>query len=198
MIGRLIPFLRGSSGYPAPDEELVAASARGDPSAVEELFRRHGERVYRTLQRLGGGDAKDLEDLLQTTFLEVQRASSRFAGRASVGTWILGIAINVRRHFVRSEARRRSFNEALEPLMAGVTGRAPDEQVIGRETLARLAAGLAALPEHLRIVFTLADLEGLKGAEIARIIRAPEGTVWRRLHQARIRLRTYVEGGREE
>jgi RNA polymerase sigma factor (sigma-70 family) len=194
MTGRLLSFRSRASRASVPDQDLLIAAARGDASALEELFRRHGDRVYRLLYRLRGIDSKDLEDLVQATFLEVQRSAYRFDNRASVGTWIFGIAMNVRRHHVRSETRRASFLEAAAPLMARADERRPDEQFAHREYLQRLEVALAALPEHLRIVVTLCDVEGLKGKDVARILRVPEGTVWRRLHEARLRLRGMVEG----
>src|SRR5450432_3742122 len=90
------------------DEALVLACVAGDGRALEELFYRHGAQVHRVLVRLGHVDRKDLEDLVQSTFLEVHRSAKGFSGRSAVSTWILGIAMNVARHHVRGEARRRS------------------------------------------------------------------------------------------
>jgi len=192
MIGRLLPFRRPRDQGNVPDQDLIVSSARGDASAVEELFARHGDRVYRLLVRLRGVDAKDIEDLVQATFLEMQRSARRFENRASVGAWILGIALNLRRHYMRSEARRRSFMAAVEPLVCHIDQHDPHQQLAERQYLERLEAGIRALPEHLRVVLILADVEGLKGKEVARALHVPEGTVWRRLHQARLRLKAFV------
>jgi len=192
MIGRLLPFRRARDRANVPDQDLVVGSARGDASAVEELFARHGDRVYRLLVRLRGVDAKDIEDLVQATFLEMQRSARRFENRASVGAWIVGIALNLRRHHIRSEARRRSFLAGVAALVCEVDPRDPHQQLAERQHVERLEAGIGALPEHLRVVLILADVEGLKGKEIARALRVPEGTVWRRLHDARLRLRALL------
>ena len=192
MIGRLLPFRRRRDRVTVPDEELVVSSARGDASAVEELFVRHGDRVYRLLVRLRGVDAKEIEDLVQSTFLEMQRSARHFENRASVGAWILGIALNLRRHHLRSEARRRAFFDQVAPLVSETDQRDPHQQLSERQHYDRLEAGIQALPEHLRIVLVLTDVEGLRGKEVARTLRLPEGTVWRRLHQARQRLRALL------
>ena len=76
--------------------------------ALEELFHRHGPQVNRILGRLGHVDRRDLEDLVQVTFIEVHRSARRFGGRSAVGTWILSVALNVARHHARSESRRRT------------------------------------------------------------------------------------------
>ena len=197
MIGRLLTFRRRQEWSNVPDEELVLGSARGDATAVEELFRRHGDRVYRLLVRLRGVDAKEIEDLVQSTFLEMQKSARHFENRASVGAWILGIALNIRRHHLRSEARRRAFMEAVAPLVSRADQRDPHEQFAERQALGRLEAAIAALPERLRTVVILTDVEGLKGREAARVLGVPEGTVWRRLHEARSRLRALI-GEKEE
>src|SRR3954454_20691012 len=110
MIGR--PVSPGRGG-PAPDdvsdEALVAACAAGDLSALGTLFDRFAGPVFGFLGRLRA-DPFDLEDLVQTTFLEVRRTARRY--RASVKTWILAIAANVARHHVRSEVRRRALAAA--------------------------------------------------------------------------------------
>ena len=60
--------------------------------------------------------------------------------------------------------------------------------------LQRLQAGFDELPPDLRTVFSLCDLEGMRGVDVARALRVPEGTVWRRLHSARVRLRARMDG----
>jgi RNA polymerase sigma-70 factor, ECF subfamily len=180
------------------DEDLLSAGAHGDRMALEELFTRYGESVTRLLSRLGGAAEMDLEDLLQTTFLEAQRSAKGFDGRSSVKTWILGIAINVWRHYVRGEVRRRAFIYASSPIAAADPGpKLPDDLFVEREAMARLRDGLESLPKALRMVFTLCEIEGLKGTESARILGVPEGTVWRRLHEARVWLRAAIDGRRD-
>src|SRR5262245_36285719 len=87
------------------DEALVAACATGDAVALEALFDRYCEAVYCFLDRMSGTDERDLEDLVQLVFLEVQRAAASFRGGSKVKTWLFGIAVNVARNHVRSEVR---------------------------------------------------------------------------------------------
>jgi RNA polymerase sigma factor (sigma-70 family) len=193
MIDKLLPFRRRAERQRSSDEELVAACASGDNAALEELFQRHGDQVHRILARLGYVRREDLDDLVQTTFLEVQRSARRFRAHAAVGTWILGIAMNVVRHYVRSETRRRSAMLAVAQLSSGTFDRRPDEHAANRQALGRVQDGFEALPPELRIVFTLCELENMRSTEVARVLDIPEGTVWRRLHQARARLRAFIE-----
>ena len=192
MSEKLIPFRRADRQESA-DEVLLAAVAAGDNSAVEELFRRYGDRVQGILLRLRCCDRKDIDDLVQTTFIEVQRSARRFDRRASVSTWIIGIAMNVVRHHARGERRRRVTLEAAA-LEVRTTSedhrRPPDKWAAQRQLVDRLRVVFESLPTDLRIAFTLCDIEGMRGVDVARALRLPEGTVWRRLHEARLRLRS--------
>ena len=194
MTDHLIPFRRADRYEQLSDEALVAECARGTNTALDELFQRHGDRVHRVLSRLTHVDRRDLEDVVQATFIEVQRSARSFDGRASAGSWIVGIALNVVRHHIRGEARRRSaMSAAAETLPANNRGN-PDELAAHRQMLERLQAGFDELPPDLRTVFALCDLEGMRGVDVARTLKVPEGTVWRRLHSARVRLRAVLDG----
>lgn len=190
MTDQLIPFRRVDRRG-ATDEALLAAAASGDNGATEELFRRHGDRVHRILGRLRFVDRRDLDDLVQSTFIEVQRCAGRFDHRASAGTWIVGVAMNIVRKHARSEKRRRQAMTAVAALamVQPGDGRRPDELASQRQLAARLQQAFDALSADLRIAFTLCDLEGMRGVDVAKALRVPEGTVWRRLHEARARLR---------
>ena len=66
-----------------------------------------------------------------------------------------------------------------------------------RDLVRRLGHLVAALPYDLRVAFVMCDLEEMPGADAARAIGVPEGTLWRRLHDARKSLRvSLTEEGR--
>jgi RNA polymerase sigma-70 factor (ECF subfamily) len=58
--------------------------------------------------------------------------------------------------------------------------------------MARLARAFDQLPRDQKEAFLLCDVEGLRGTEVARALDLPEGTVWRRLHEARMSLRRHL------
>jgi RNA polymerase sigma-70 factor (ECF subfamily) len=188
-------LLHPIEGVPAEmsDEALLAACGAGDAPALGALFDRHQAAVYRFLSRLAGTDVASLDDLVQATFLEVRAAARRFGGRAAVRTWILGIAANVVRHTVRSETRRKGMLLACARLpQADVP--TPDRVAERHELLERLAVAIRSLSHDLRVAFVLCDLEEIPGAEVARALGIREGTLWRRLHDARRTLRDAIEG----
>ena len=192
MIGKLLPFRRlRLVGTTLSDEALIAACATGDAAATAELVARHAEALYRFLGRLRGADARDLDDLLQRTFLEALRGIRSFRGKAAVRTWLFGIAANVVRHHARTEARRHNFLNNLRLVDEAPTD-TPGDAVERREVGRRLGAALEALDDSLRIPFVMCDVEGLPGSEVARVLNLRQGTLWRRLHEARNRLRKAV------
>jgi RNA polymerase sigma-70 factor (ECF subfamily) len=194
--GKLIP-LRRVDGDPGEmsDEALLAACGTGDAAALGALFDRFADAVYRFAGRLPMTDDLARDDLVQATFLEVRRTAHAFRGTSSVKTWILGIAANVARHTLRGERRRRvhqaRYLERIEHAPAPL-----DDQVARRRLMARISEALAELPRDQQIAFILCDLEQLPGAEVARALEIPEGTLWRRLHTARKAMRAAVEGHR--
>jgi RNA polymerase sigma-70 factor (ECF subfamily) len=177
------------------DAALLARFARGDAEALGEIFDRHQRATYRFLARLTSAHAADLDDLVQAVFVEVARGAKRFDGRSAPRTWIFGIAVNVARHHVRGAVRRRRVladPDGERP--SQVPGRdRPDQNAEHRELLAALDRALAALPAPLRETFVACEIEELSGAEAAKILGVAEGTVFRRLHEARKALRAALE-----
>jgi RNA polymerase sigma-70 factor (ECF subfamily) len=72
----------------------------------------------------------------------------------------------------------------------------PDDDAMRRQMVDRLGAALETLSHDLREVFVLCEIEEVPGVDVARALGLREGTVWRRLHDARKALRLALEGGR--
>ena len=79
-------------------------------------------------------------------------------------------------------------------LFAALFKTAPDAMVERQRLMARIGDAIGTLPHDLQVAFALCDLEQLPGIEVARALRIPEGTLWRRLHQARRAIRAALEG----
>jgi RNA polymerase sigma-70 factor (ECF subfamily) len=174
------------------DDALLAACAIGDSAALGALFDRYHEPVYRLVSRLLRTDPAEIDDLVQTTFLEAWRAAARFAGRGSVKSFLFGIAANTVRHHVRNARRRRTL---LAGWVQPAHGAGPDDAVVRAQQVDRLAAALEHLPHDLRVAYVLCDLEDVSGVEAARVLGVRPGTLWRRLHEARRALRLAIDGG---
>jgi RNA polymerase sigma-70 factor (ECF subfamily) len=185
------------AGEGRTDDALLTAYAHGDSDALGELYDRHHRAVYRFLFRLTGGSAADLDDLAQATFVEVARSAARFDGRSAVTTWLFGIAVNVARHHRRGMARlRRVVAEPGEDRPSDVPGAdRPDDNAERRQILSRVASAIEHLSDDLREVFVACEIEDLPGRDVASMLGIPEGTLWRRLHEARKKVREAALGG---
>ncbi len=194
--GQIIPLRRLDERRAAmaeiSDDALLAACGIGDSAALGALFDRHHLAVYRLVSRLLRSDPSDIDDLVQTTFLEVWRSARRYSGHGSVKSFLFGISANTVRHHVRSAQRRRNAIADWQPPM---THDAPDDVLARTRQVNLLAIALDELPHDLRVAYVLCDLEELPGVEAARVLGIRAGTLWRRLHDARRALRVAIEEG---
>lgn len=177
---------------PASDEALLEACARQDADALRELFRRHRDVVFRFVSRLLGATHPGVDDTVQLTFLTAWRRAGTFGGRSTVRTWLFGIAANVARDQRRSERRRTNLFEVFS---ARPAPEAPliDDVVSRRQLVERVMVVLDALPHDLRVAYVLCELEDLSGVDAAKAVGVRPGTMWKRLHHARRRLRAALE-----
>jgi RNA polymerase sigma-70 factor (ECF subfamily) len=174
------------------DAELLAAVDHGDLTALGALFDRHHSRVRRVLARSGVNNA-DVDDLVQSTFLELPKIASAFDGRLSAGGWLCGIAVRL------ASRRRRSIARMLKMLVS--FGRVastmalvdPETEAGDREELAVFAEALATLSPKKRDVFVLVEVEGLATDDVARTLEIPSATVRTRLFHARAELRAWMK-----
>lgn len=174
------------------DEALLAACGIGDAAALGALFDRHHEAVYRLVSRLLRTDAGEIDDLVQQTFLAAWRSAKKFSGQGAVRSYLFGIAANTVRHHIRSNVRRRA---ALAEVPPPPDAHQPDAAAARAQQVQRLAIALEQLPDELRVVYVMCDLEEVPGVEAARVLGLRAGTLWRRLHDARRALREAIEGG---
>ena len=193
--GQLVPLRRlderKASLVELSDESLLAACAVGDSAALGALFDRHHEAVYRLVSRLLRMEASEIDDIVQTTFLEAWRSAAKYAGKGAVKSFLFGVAANTVRHHVRSSKRRRdAFADWQSPAPAAT---APDEALSRAQQVHALTAALDQLPHDLRVTYVLCDLEDIAGVEAARMLDVRAGTLWRRLHDARKALREAIE-----
>jgi RNA polymerase sigma-70 factor, ECF subfamily len=182
----IFPLRRVSgSASEMTDGALLAACAVGDGAALGALFDRHSRAVFLFASRLLGRASAELDDVVSATFLEACRSAGAFRGGSPVRTWLFGIAVNVVRHQIRGDSRRRAFLDEYERLPPPAPGDRPDDALERQQLFAKLEASLRGLPHELREVFVLCDVEEISCAEAGRALGLRQGTVWKRLHRAR-------------
>jgi RNA polymerase sigma-70 factor (ECF subfamily) len=177
-----------SAAYLA-DLVLADRCLDGEEAAASELFHRHHRRVHATLYRVLGPN-RDLEDLLQETFIQVFRALGGYRGEARLSTWIDRIAARVAYRYI-GRRKRRAIEIPPGDLAASP---APLDQVIAREGLRRLYAALDALPASQRIAFALFEIDGRSVAEVAELTGSTQTTAKVRVWRARRALLKVASG----
>jgi RNA polymerase sigma-70 factor (ECF subfamily) len=194
MTAKIIPLHRiDGETHELSDDALLAACATGDGAALGALFDRFHAGVYRVAGRFPLVDDSARDDIVQATFLEVRRVAHTYRGTASVKAWILGIAANVARHAYRGEQRRRARQAKYLAVPAPPTLELTEE-VARRRLLARVPHAIAELSHDQQVAFVLCDLEQLPCTDVARVLGIPEGTLARRLHDARKAMRAALGG----
>jgi RNA polymerase sigma-70 factor (ECF subfamily) len=164
------------------DEALMLDFQGGSRAAFEELFARYRKVLYGFFGRRLNNPER-AEDLTQETFLALIRAVSRYEPRASVRTYLYGIALKLlaaeRRKFLTSGA---SSESATEPKTYGT----PDCVLWVRQALEKLDGSD-------REILMLREYEQLSYSDIAELLRIPLNTVRSRLFRSRLALKSYLE-----
>lgn len=169
------------------DTMLVAAAQEGDRNAVDELLRRHYDRIHAVCRRIAGS-TRDADDACQEALVKIVRSLPRFDGRSSFGTWAYRIATNAS----LDELRRRNRGPMLHavddehrPDIADPSATEPMDQYGDHLLLDR---ALAELSEDLRLAVVMRDVGDLDYAEIAETLDIPIGTVKSRISRGRAAL----------
>jgi RNA polymerase sigma-70 factor (ECF subfamily) len=170
-------------GEPVAEVRAEDAQVSGSFAAFME---RHSRFVYRIALAVAR-NPHDAEEVAQETFLQVYRGD-RWEAIEDERGYLARVAwrLAARRRRPRMLERELSPEIQLE-LRSGEAG--PEQSAMDRQLEAWLHARIDALPEKLRQPLALAALAELKLVEVARILGLPEGTVRRRIHSARQRLK---------
>jgi RNA polymerase sigma-70 factor, ECF subfamily len=165
-----------------PMTDLVERARTGDQASFRELFHLHAGRIHRTVYRLAGPSA-DIEDLVQTVFIDGFRSLPSFRGEALFSTWLTRIAVRVALRARKPAAARMVSLDAagLEP----VGNSDPASIADARRGLARLDAILAELSAKRRSAFVLHVLEGHSLEDVAAMLGASVAAIKVRVHDAR-------------
>ena len=164
------------------DDELIAAMAGGDDTALRELFARHAPWLAARLRPIL--PAAEVEDVLQESFLAVWQGARGYRPQGSPGVWLWGIT----RRQAALWLRRRGPAELLLPALTAADGQHPDDPAEAALSRAEVACAVSALgPEGgpARETWRLMYVEDRTVAEVAELMGVPEGTVKSRAHRAR-------------
>jgi RNA polymerase sigma-70 factor (ECF subfamily) len=180
----------------------IEALKAGDRAAFAQLVDATSAHIYRVaLQILG--DEQDAEDVLQETFLKAFRSLAEFEGRSSLTTWLYRIAVNEALMLVRKrkpgqavsvEDNSSDEDEDGEGMQIVDWCCLPEGELLSSESRQFMDRAVKSLPDSLRLVFVMRDLEGFSIQETAEALNLSESNVKTRLLRARLRLREELSG----
>jgi RNA polymerase sigma-70 factor (ECF subfamily) len=179
------------SGEPLEPATLVARLRAGESSALGEAYDLHHGYVRAFARKLVGDDAI-AEDVVQETFVDLPRVIRGYGEGAALRTFLVGVAVNHARHYVRAAARRRAAAQrwAAEPVVASAS---PEVDARHAQLADALSRALDELSIAHRVAFVLCELQELGAVESARILKVPEATVRTRVFYAKRKLRAWFE-----
>ncbi|MHC4821449.1 MAG: RNA polymerase sigma factor [Planctomycetota bacterium] len=188
-----------------PDSvELMERFRSGDRAALDALVDRHHASLIRYFHAQGR-DRALAEDLAQEVWVRIVRHREKYQARARFQTYMFHIARNL---WIDKYRSRKSAPGMISadlpvggdgagegaPLGSLIPGKEPEpgETASVHEEADRVHRAVDRLPEHLRSVFELGEVQGLRYAEVSEILGIPVGTVKSRMHAAVKRLRAML------
>jgi RNA polymerase sigma-70 factor (ECF subfamily) len=166
------------------ERSLIEQTASGSNDALGMLFELHSTQVHRIAYRLTLS-ADDAEDIVQDVFVGLPEALASYSRKGDFGGWLR--KVTVRTTLMRLRAGRRRAATAIRA--EGEKQSAMSNFILDRMAI---ATALLALPDDLRVVFMLRDIEGYTHAEIAALLGIRTSTAEVRLHRARRKLRALL------
>lgn len=168
----------------------------GDIDELTKMVDSHTDQIYRVALRMLNNEM-EAEDVLQETFIKAINSIGNFEGRSNLSTWLYRIAVNESLMLIRKRKPEvEVFQDDEDDDSNGISVSQivdwcclPESEFMSSETREILDTAIHNLPENLRSVFILRDIEGLSIAETAQALGLTETNVKTRLLRARMKLR---------
>lgn len=168
----------------------------------DSLVLQYQDNIYNYVYRMVS-DPLDAEDISQEVFVRAYQSLKNFRNECSFRTWIFRIATNLCVDHYRKKGRIPKNSVSLDQPISGDEREMhldiPDfesnpQRIFESKDLRHEVQGaIQSLPEKLRTVVLLYDIEGFPYEEIAQILRCPLGTVKSRLFNARLKLKNKLQ-----
>jgi len=168
-------------GAKAPrDLALARQCTSGDRAAQKHLFADYKALIHNILFRILGSN-REIEDLVQDSFLEVFRSLRNYRGEAKLSTWIARITTRVAFAHISRRKPSAATLDSVPALEADAPG--ADAHTGAREAARRLYGALERLDGKYRVPFALHVIDGRSLKEVAEITEsslvATKSRVWR-------------------
>lgn len=175
----------------ADDQALLARWKDGNSAAGEALIGRHYDSIVRFFQTKA---SRDVDDLVQRTFLRCSEGIARYRGDGSFRAFLFGVARNLLLELYRGR-RRQADNVDPDFGVSSVRDLDPGASTAfaRREEQRVMVEALQHIPLELQVALELYYWEELSVGELAEALDIPAGTVKSRLFRARKLLKEQME-----
>jgi RNA polymerase sigma-70 factor (ECF subfamily) len=177
------------------DLELIDRCLNNDEAAWEQIVTRFRRKVFGIAYKFTGR-FEEAEDLTQEVFFKVYKALHSYKKEQDFSWWLVSISRNACIDYYRSVKRERKIvsGDVNDLKNFRFQGMSPQGNMEAAERSKALRQSLSELPDDLRHVLILRDLQGKSYKEIADQLNLAEGTVKSRIHRGRAELAEKIKG----
>ena len=186
---------------------LVERAKNGDDEAFGALVGAYEVFVYHMAVRvlsMSGGSVSDGEDVAQEVFIKAWRSLDSFRGDCAFSTWLYRITVNTAKDKIRSASRHRTTSltvtdddgdEVVIDVPVTSADEIPEMAYERRENIKAVREAIEKLPDEMRRILILRELEDLSYTDIADLLGLEIGTVKSRLNRSRAALKKILKDG---
>lgn len=171
------------------DIAIIKRFKRGEEEAFFELVERHKAAVSNIAFKYIR-DRQEAEDVTQEIFIEVYKSLEKFKERSRFFTWLYSVVVNIcmyyKRDVLKEKQNTSSFNDLSTYLNVPDMNLNPASVFEKEDSMEKINNAINKLPEELKTVLVLREIEEFSYDEIAGIMKISVGTVKSRIHNARI------------
>jgi RNA polymerase sigma factor (sigma-70 family) len=174
-----------------PDTVLVERILGGEKRLFEHIIRRYNQRLYRIGMSILNQDA-EVEDAMQTAYINAYEHLNQFANRAAFSTWITRILLN---ECLAQKKRRQRFPTGTDDVSQNsIHMKTPAYVLVNKELGSVIEDAVTQLPEKYRLVFVLREIEEMSVKETSEALDIEETNVKVRLNRAKTMLKDLMKG----
>jgi len=177
---------------------MSAIQQQDERLSFDEVVTLHQRAVYGYLLRFTR-HPYDAQDLFQDTFLRAHRAYAALPADADHRAWLMRIAINLTKNYVRDRQRRakvlvdEEHSSDSDRGAIAEAGTDTESTMISRETARTLLTTIETLPFHQRSALVQRQFEGLDYPTIATNLGCSQESARAHVYQALRKLRLTLE-----
>lgn len=174
-----------------PGDTLIDRARAGDRAAYGELVRRYRPAIYGLLLAWLR-DPTESDDVAQEVFLHSMRKIGQLRDGRCFAAWLRQIAVRLALNRLNRRRSISRLNPTRQALLTG-NGDGPLDEIVRAEEQGKVHEGLSHLKPLDRAMLEAFYLRSRSLREMSEEFDVPLGTIKRRLHTARQRLKQFLD-----